>query len=104
MSAPKPVHPEGCEIESSASGGMTFAGPSAVDVFAATSLACALRTYGRSGLRVYRHPLRVLFAQAQGYTGKTYRRSRAEAARAAEDVTAWARDAAAQIPKTWRPA
>lgn len=73
-------------------GGTTFAGPGAVDIFRAVALSSALRLYAKCGMIPNRAwKIGAQLRMATEYTGKRYKRT--DAARASEDVKAWAEGA-----------
>ena len=90
VSAPKTPEPGTIE-----NGGSSYVGPGAVDVFRAMVLASSLRLWGKT--KILHRGVRVgdLFRLATEYTGRTFKR--AQAAEAADAVTAWARAAGAPM-------
>ena len=85
------------EIVRHASGGVTFAGPDAVNFYRAVTLVSCLRMFARSGIK----PTRgiggpQMLALATQYTGKKYKRGQWLAA--ADDVKVWADTMKAALP------
>jgi hypothetical protein len=80
-------------------GGTTFAGPDAVALFRATSLASGLRLYAKTGMKPNRAwtPSAMLHA-AGAITGKRYKRGQHQ--QAADDLKVWADTMAAALPVT----
>lgn len=87
------------EIAYRSSGGTSYVGPDAVNLFRAKLLAESLRMYARCGLIPTRGvtPTRML-AMATEYTGKTYKRG--QYVQAADDIQKWADTMAVAIPTT----
>jgi hypothetical protein len=78
---------------------VSFVGRDAVELYRARTLAAALRLYAKTGMLPARHiNLLSLLLLAQNYTGKTYKRSKAQAAQAADDVKVWADAFALSLP------
>lgn len=78
-------------------GGTTFAGPDAVALFRATTIASGLRMYAKHKIlpnRAYT-PTAMLKA-ATGITGKAYKRGQYQ--QAADDIKLWADTMAAALP------
>ncbi|MCA1452857.1 hypothetical protein I6F35_06430 [Bradyrhizobium sp. BRP22] len=86
------------EIVSHPDGGITFAGPDAVALYAATTLWAALGLYIKSGIKVNRAytPTKMLAAAGQ-ITGKTYKRGQHQLAR--DDLKIWMDTMSAALPK-----
>lgn len=87
------------EIIHHASGGTTLAGPDAVNLYRALTLASALSLYARTGMKMTRGagPAQML-AMAKEYTGKAYKRT--ELLQASVDVKTWADTMKAALPIT----
>lgn len=87
------------EIAYRSSGGTSYVGPDAVNLFRAKTLVMALRLYAKARVIPNRHvtPARMLVLATE-YTGKTYKRG--EHAQAAEDVMTWVNTMAVAIPTT----
>lgn len=84
-------------ITLNASGGMTFDGPDAVQLYRAKLLASSLKLYARSGIIPTRGvTITKMLAFASAYTGKRYKRG--EAMKAHDDVQAWAAAMMAALP------
>lgn len=91
---PRPAN----SINSNPSGGMSFVGKDAVNVYAATALASALRLYAKSGMKVNRaYTPKAMIAKANEITGKKFKARDYEGAAAA--LTAWANATAETINK-----
>lgn len=86
-------------IDHRSSGGTSYTGRDAVNLYRAKTLVVALRMYARSGMIPSRNvtPARMLVLASE-YTGKTYKRG--EHAQAAEDVMTWVNTMAVAIPTT----
>lgn len=77
-------------------GGASFSGPDAVNVYAATVLASALKMYARSGMKASRfHTPKNMLAKASELTGKKYKGR--DYLAVAEDLLAWAHSKAVTI-------
>lgn len=87
------------EIAHRSSGGTSYVGPDAVNLFRAKTLAMALSMYVRTGLIPNRHvtPARML-TLATEYTGKAYKRGQHR--EAFMDVMDWVNTMAVAIPTT----
>lgn len=87
------------EIVLHASGGMTLAGPDAVNLYRALTVVQGLRMYARSRMLLTRGATpAVLLGIAREYTGQTYKRG--EYLKAADDVQTWADTMKAALPVT----
>jgi hypothetical protein len=78
-----------------------FIGPDAISVFAAASLASAMRLYAKTGIKASRFhtPTRMLL-KAGAICGKTYKRS--QMLQAAADVEVWLQTMKAALPAVQR--
>lgn len=81
------------------SGGTTFSGPAAVDVFRAYVIASALEMYGRHKIKANRAytPTAMLDA-VQSMTGMRFKRT--QMVEAAQYLRTWANAKRAEIPET----
>lgn len=79
------------------SGGTSFVGPDAVNLFRAATLKGALKMYAACKIVPTRGVTATsMLKMATPYTGKTYKRG--EHAKAAEDMTAWIETMKAALP------
>jgi hypothetical protein len=80
-------------------GGTTFSGPDATNLFRAMTLKSALGLYAKCGMIPTRGvTITKMLAMATEYTGKKYKRGDAE--KAAEDVRQWCEAMKAALPIT----
>lgn len=69
-------------------GGVTLAGPDAVNLYRAVVLCSGLKFYAKTRMKLTRHATGpVMLSMATEYTGKTYKRGQYE--QAAADVKVW---------------
>jgi hypothetical protein len=79
------------------SGGMTFSGPDATNLFRAMTLASSLGLYAKCGMIPTRGvTITVMLKMATEYTGKKYKRG--DAAKAQADVKQWCEAMKAALP------
>lgn len=78
-----------------------YVGPDAVNLARARMLASSITLYLKTGLVPTRGVgMKQMLLLASVYSGKTYKRSRADLEQAASDVRKWADTMAAAIPTT----
>lgn len=88
------------EIVHHAHGGVTLAGPDAVNLYRAITLKQGLLMYQRTGMLLTRGATpTMLLALAKGYTGKTYK-GKDKYQQAAADVQVWIDTMKAALPVT----
>ena len=85
------------EIIHHKSGGITLAGPDAVNLYRAAMLKSGLAMYAKSKMLLTRAMTpSAMLAMATQYTGKTYKRG--QYAQAAQDVDVWVQTMRAALP------
>lgn len=93
------TNPNQSEVVVHKSGGTTFAGPDAVNLFRAITLKMSLSLYAKTGMIPTRGVTStVMLKLAKEYTGKTYKRGEHE--KAAADVQVWIDTMKAAMPVT----
>jgi hypothetical protein len=84
-------------VEYGATGGTSFVGPDAVQLYQVIVLISAMRLYVKSRIKVNRaYTPKNMLATAARLTGKTYKRT--ELAKAADDLQGWADMMKAALP------
>ena len=91
------MNPNQSHVEVHASGGTSYVGKDAVNLFRAITLMSALSMYAKTGMIPTRGvTAMVMLRIAKEYTGKTYKRG--QHAQAAEDVKVWVNTMKAAMP------
>lgn len=91
--------PDQSEVVLHASGGTTFAGPDAMNLYRAITLKASLNLFAKTGIIPTRGISGSrLLAMATQYTGKHYKRG--THAQAAEDLDVWIKTMKAALPIT----
>lgn len=97
MNAPKIPNPSEIVYHDS---GITLAGPDAVNLYRAATIASGLRLYARTGMLLTRGATPThLLALARGYTGKAYK-GKDKYIQAAADMKVWLDTMKAALPVT----
>lgn len=91
------TNPNASFVQTHASGGTSFVGPDAVNLFRAITLRSALSMYAKIGMVPTRGVTATsMLAMATTYTGKKYKRGQHQ--QAADDMVTWIETMKAALP------